>query len=113
MKIAMGALAAMLLLAGIGWAPAALAQGVPPGSHTRSCNNVTAQGDTLVATCRRGDGREDRTSLAGFHRCVGDIGNNNGALQCSTAGGGALRGQVIAGPSPGPGPGPGYGQPGY
>jgi hypothetical protein len=118
MKTASGALAAVLLLAGIGSMPSALAQGVPRGSYTRSCNNVAVQGDTLVANCRRADGREDRSALAGFHRCVGDIGNNNGALQCSVAGGGALRGQVMAepgrGPGPGPGPGPGYGaQPGY
>src|SRR5262249_16506040 len=81
------------------------------------CNNVSVQGDSLVASCRRADGREDRTSLAGFRRCVGDIGNSNGMLQCSTAGGGQLHGQVMAGPGPGPGPGPGdregYPAPGY
>jgi hypothetical protein len=70
-----------LLLAGVAWAPAQ-AQGVPQGSYLRSCANVVVQGDTLIATCRRVDGGEQPTSLAAVHRCVGDIGNNNGNLQC-------------------------------
>jgi hypothetical protein len=103
MKIASPALA-ILLLAGIAGGPAH-AQGVPPGSYTKSCVNVGVQGDSLVANCRRADGHEDRSALAGFRRCVGDIGNNNGTLECNAAGG-PMRGQVMAGPGPGPGPGP-------
>jgi hypothetical protein len=118
MRITSGALAAVLL-AGIGWSVSAQAQGVPQGTYLNSCTNVGLQGGSLVATCRRGDGREQRNSLAGVGRCVGDIGNNNGVLQCNDAKGGQMRGQVMAEPGrdrepgPGPRPGPGYGQPAY
>lgn len=112
MKIALG-LAAALLCAGVGWSGSAYAQGTPQGSYLRSCTNVSVGGDTLSASCRRADGREDRTALSGFRRCVGDIGNSNGALQCTAQGGAVLRGQVMnEGPRGGPGGGPGYGGPG-
>jgi hypothetical protein len=88
MKIAMGALAAVLLT-GIGWSATAEAQGLPQGSYLRSCNGARLEGDTLVARCRTVDGREQRSALASVHRCVGDIGNNNGQLQCSYGGPGA------------------------
>jgi hypothetical protein len=104
MKIASGALAA-LLLAGIGWSAPAQAQGVPRGSYLRSCTDVAVQGDSLVATCRRGDGSEQRTVLAEVRRCVGDIGNNNGRLRCNYGGGAQGRGQVLQQP--------GYSAPGY
>lgn len=84
MKIGFGALTA-LLLAGIAWS--AQAQGVPQGSYLQSCGNVGIQGDALVAVCRTVDGRERRTALDAVSRCVGDIGNNNGTLQCNYDGG--------------------------
>ena len=84
-----------LLLAGIAWMQPAAAQGLPQGSYLGSCAGAALRGDTLVATCRRTDGREQRTSLPDVRRCVGDIGNNNGNLQCNYGGGRA-------------GPGPGY-----
>ena len=96
MKFVIGALGG-LLLAAIAWVEPAAAQGLPQGSYLRSCNDAALHGDALVATCRRADGREQRTSLADVRRCVGDIGNNNGNLQCSYGGGRA-------------GPGPGYGE---
>src|SRR5689334_23742967 len=94
-----------LLLAGSVWMQPAAAQGLPQGSYLGSCAGAALRGDTLVASCRRADGREQRTSLPDVRRCVGDIGNNNGNLQCNYAGGRA-------------GPGPGYeerryGEPGY
>src|SRR5947207_15936727 len=95
MKFAIAA-AAGVLLAGMGWLQPAAAQGLPQGSYLRSCTGAGLHGDTLVATCRRPDGREQRSSLADVRRCVGDIGNNNGNLHCSCGGGQA-------------GPGPGYG----
>src|SRR5438067_9899899 len=97
MKFAIAAAAGMLL-AGMGWVQPAAAQGLPQGSYLRSCTGAGLHGDTLVATCRRPDGREQRSSLADVRRCVGDIGNNNGNLHCNYGGGQA-----------GPGPGPGYG----
>ena len=98
MKIVMGALAAVLLT-GIGWSATAEAQGLPQGSYLRSCNGARIEGDTLVARCRTADGREQRSSLAAINRCVGDIGNNNGMLQCNY--GGPPRAQGV--------PAPGYG----
>jgi hypothetical protein len=104
MKTAIAAFAG-LALAGIAWTAPAQAQGMPQGSYLRSCTDVRIEGDTLVARCRRADGREERTSLNDVRRCVGDIGNNNGNLQCSY--GGPPRAQ-------GPGPGQRYGEtPGY
>src|SRR6266403_1471708 len=86
-----------VLLAGVWWMQPAAAQGLPQGSYLSSCMGAALRGDTLVATCRRPDGREQRTSLADVRRCVGDIGNNGGNLQCTYGGGHA-------------GPGPGYGE---
>jgi hypothetical protein len=98
MKIVMGALAAVLLT-GLGWSATAEAQGIPQGSYLQSCNGARIEGDTLVARCRTVDGREQRSALATVNRCVGDIGNNNGQLQCNYAGG---RAQGV--------PAPGYGE---
>ena len=92
------AVLAGVLLAGMAWSQPAAAQGLPQGSYLRSCAGATLQGDTLVATCRRPDGREQRSSLADVRRCVGDIGNQNGNLQCSYGAGRAA------------GPRPGYGE---
>jgi CVNH domain len=94
-----------VLMATIAWVQPAAAQGLPQGSYLRSCNGAALHGDALVATCRRADGREQRTSLADVRRCVGDIGNNNGNLQCSYGGG-------HAGPASGYGERR-YGEPGY
>jgi hypothetical protein len=94
-----------VLLATMAWVQPAAAQGLPQGSYLRSCNGAALHGDTLVATCRRADGREQRSSLADVRRCVGDIGNNNGNLQCNYGGG-------RAGPTPGYGERR-YGEPGY
>ena len=82
MKTYLAALAGVLL-AGMAWSQPAAAQGVPQGSYLRSCTGATVHGDTLIATCRRADGREQRTSLADVRRCTGDIGNNGGNLQCA------------------------------
>lgn len=116
MKIAAGAVAA-LLLAGIGWSLPAQAQGVPRGSYLRSCTDVVVQGGSLVATCRRGDGLEQRTALPGVRRCVGDIGNNHGVLQCNYGGGAQVRGLIVGEPGhlpgPPPVPPPAYGAPPY
>src|SRR5580765_3398739 len=95
MKIVMGAFAAVLLT-GIGWSATAAAQGIPQGSYVRSCTGARIDGDTLIARCRTVDGREQRSALATVNRCVGDIGNNNGQLQC-TYGGGRAQGVPVPG----------------
>jgi hypothetical protein len=89
MKIVFGALTAVLL-AGI--ACSAQAQGMPQGSYLQSCRDIGIHGDRLVAACRTVDGRMQRTSLAAVNHCVGDIGNNNGNLQCNYDNGGGQPG---------------------
>ena len=84
MKTLFGALAA-LLLAGIAWSAPTQAQGLPQGTYVQSCRDISVQGDTLVASCRTRDGRAQRAVLSAVSRCVGDIGNNNGTLQCNYA----------------------------
>jgi hypothetical protein len=49
---------------------------------------IGVRGDSLFAICRTVDGRGQRTNLPQVSRCVGDIGNNNGNLQCNYADGG-------------------------
>jgi len=58
-------------------------QGGPPGSYLRSCTHVATRGDTLTADCRRTDGSWGRTALRDVDRCVGDIGNMDGQLDCN------------------------------
>jgi len=110
MKITLGALAAVLLAA-VSWSGPAQAQGLPQGSYLRSCSNIGFSGDGLVATCRSTDGREQRSVMRDFRHCVGDIGNNNGVLQCQQANGRQAFGQIIN--EPGRGREPGYGAPRY
>ena len=87
----------------------------PQGTYLQSCRDVRMQGTTLVAVCRRADGRGERQTARGVAHCVGDIGNNNGALQCNggqPAAPGAQpprQGAAPAYPGPGYAPAPGYG----
>ena len=89
--------------------PGAAAQALPGGSYQRSCTDIHWAGTTLVAECRRADGKMTGTGLANANRCVGDIGNDNGRLRCNYAGG------APSSPSPAPPrnppPAPGYGGP--
>ena len=105
MKIAFAVLAGAFV-AGLSWATAAQAQGVPPGSYRQSCTDARIERGALVATCRAQHGQVQRSSLADVNRCTGDIGNNNGVLQCNYATGPAA-GSVL------PGPGRGTQQPGF
>ena len=81
MKVILGALTAFLL-AGAAYVQPAHAQPAPQGSYLNSCTNVGMRGDRLFAECRRMDGSWERTVLD-VDRCVGDIGNLNGHLNCS------------------------------
>jgi hypothetical protein len=58
----------------------------PGGSYVRSCNNIQASGDRIVADCRRMDGGWNQTALDDLGSCVGDIGNMNGQLTCNRGG---------------------------
>lgn len=100
MTLALGAIT-------IGAVPAA-AQAFPPGSYQRSCTQIHWSGSTLVAECSRSDGRTTGTGLPNALRCHGDIGNNDGQLQCNYAGG--QQPAPIQTPPPPPGYG-GYGAP--
>jgi hypothetical protein len=82
MKIFLGAFAALLVTGSIFVQPAD-AQSTPQGSYSSSCTEVRVEDRTLTAVCHIADGREQRTSLTDVNRCVGDIGNDNGALTCS------------------------------
>jgi hypothetical protein len=73
---------AALLLTGSMFLQPAHAQSVPPGSYRASCTDIRVEDRTLTAVCRIADGREQTTSLTDVNRCVGDIGNDDGALTC-------------------------------
>ena len=104
MQFRLMGIAIALLTAIAGIAPAA-AQRIPPGSYQNSCNDIGIWGaDTLVATCRTRGGGALRTGLSRVYRCVGDIGNNNGVLQCALRGGREARGYAMGGPPSGPPP---------
>ena len=111
-----GGLIAGLALAG--FSCAAFAQALPPGSYQQSCSNIGMQGSTLSAVCRATDGRGVQTAL-NVANCVGDIGNNNGQLQCNGGQPAAYPGRGYSeGGYPGSGypassGGPGYPPPGY
>jgi CVNH domain len=82
MKISLGASAAFLI-AGSMLLQFAHAQSAPEGSYRKSCTDARVEDRTLTAVCRITDGREQSTTLTDVNRCVGDIGNDNGALTCS------------------------------
>jgi len=81
-KISVSAFAALLITGSMFLQPAH-AQSVPPRSYRASCTDIRVKDRTLTAVCRIADGREQRTSLTDVNRCVGDIGNDNGALTCN------------------------------
>ena len=62
-------------------------RGAPPGSYTQTCNGVRVNGYSLRARCQTSDGRWLDTSLDDYSRCVGDIVNDEGRLECTRGGG--------------------------
>ena len=98
----------------------AYAQAPPPGSYMQTCRDIRMQGTTLSAVCRRAGARGEQLTALNVAHCVGDIGNNNGHLQCNGGQPAAalpLPRQGAAPVYPAPGypaaPGPGYPPPGY
>ena len=91
MKIFHAAFAA-LLITGSMFVQPAHAQSTRQESYRPSCTDARVEDRTV---CRFADGRE-RTSLTDVNRCVGDIGNDNGArlLAQSRAANGAVQSQV-------------------
>ena len=89
----------------------AYAQAPPPGSYQQSCRDIRMQGSTLSALCRRANNPGEQPTALNVAHCAGDIGNNNGQLQCNG-------GQSAASPPPPPRQGaapayPAYPTPGY
>lgn len=80
------------------WGTAAAAQGIPQGSYQQTCNNISVNGDTLVANCQDTSGTWHSTSLPGFQNCSSGINNDNGTLRCVVSGYSAPGGSV-AGPA--------------
>ena len=78
MKIFHAAFAALLITGSMFVQPAP-AQSKPQESYRTSCTDARVEDRTV---CRFADGRE-RTSLTDVNRCVGDIGNDNGACMRS------------------------------
>jgi hypothetical protein len=116
--------AALILAASVIGGPVARAQALPQGSYQRSCEQIHWAGTTLVAECKRADGRKTGAGLPNANKCVGDIGNNNGQLQCNYAAGTPSQGgsqqqrpttqqQPNSGGQQNYGGQQGYGQPGY
>jgi len=57
--------------------------GFPPqGSYLQSCERTFVAGTHLTSVCRRRDGQMNRTLLAYFRQCAGDIHNEDGFLAC-------------------------------
>jgi hypothetical protein len=82
LQISLAAFAALLIIGSM-FLQRAHAQSVPQGSYRTSCTDIRVEDRTLTAVCRIADGGEQRTTLTDVNRCVGDIGNDNGALTCS------------------------------
>jgi hypothetical protein len=80
MKIFHAAFAALLITGSVFGQPAH-AQSRPQEYRT-SCTDARVEDRTV---CRFADGRE-RTSLTDVNRCVGDLGNDNGALTWAVTG---------------------------
>ena len=78
MKIFHAAFAA-LLITGSMFVQPAHAQSKPQESYRTSCTDARVEDRTV---CRFADGRE-KTSLRDVNRCVGEIGNDNGACMRS------------------------------
>lgn len=70
--------------------------GGPRGSYSQTCRDVRVQGDRLRARCETSDGRWIDTTLDDLDRCVGDIVNDEGHLECRRSGGRTVPTQTFA-----------------
>ena len=105
-------IAALSLIVSGANAVTAGAQSLPDGTYRRTCTQIHWTGTTLVAQCRTADGRMIATGLPNANKCAGDIGNNNGQLQCTYQGGAQSPGSSPV-PQGQPAPSQGYTQPNY
>jgi hypothetical protein len=54
---------------------------IPQGSYTQTCQNISVSGNTLHASCKKGNGHMHNSSLRNFQSCP-NIENDNGKLRC-------------------------------
>jgi CVNH domain len=59
----------------------------PRGSYSQSCREIHAQGNSLRAVCETVSGNWVATSINDYDRCVGEIVNDDGRLDCTRRGG--------------------------
>lgn len=59
----------------------------PRGSYSQTCRDIQVYGDSLRARCETSTGRWLETSLDDYNRCVGEVVNDEGHLECTRAGG--------------------------
>ncbi len=59
----------------------------PRGSYTETCRDIQVRGDHLFARCEDARGGWRETTLNDYGRCVGEIVNDDGYLQCTRPGG--------------------------
>ena len=59
----------------------------PSGSYSQTCREIRARGNSLQAVCQTIGGNWVSTSLDDYDRCVGEIVNDDGRLECTRRGG--------------------------
>ena len=59
----------------------------PRGSYSQSCREIHAQGNSLRAVCQAVNGNWIETRINDYDRCVGEIVNDDGRLECTRRGG--------------------------
>jgi CVNH domain len=59
----------------------------PGGSYAQTCREVRTRGNDLTAVCQNMNGQWVGSTLNGYDRCVGEIVNDDGRLECTRRGG--------------------------
>src|SRR5215467_2586867 len=59
---------------------------VPAGSYSQTCRDIRTRGDDLTAVCQTVRGQWVDTTLDHYNRCVGDVVNDDGRLECTRQG---------------------------
>jgi hypothetical protein len=59
----------------------------PRGSYAESCREIHSEGNSLRAVCQTVGGNWVGTSINDYDRCVGEIVNDDGRLDCTRRGG--------------------------
>ena len=59
----------------------------PGGSYSQTCREVRTRGDDLTAVCQTMSGQWVESTLDHYDRCMGEIVNDDGQLQCTRRGG--------------------------